>query len=476
MVERNTRIKYNQIASVRPNDMDATNELVDTYVPAYDAATGKFTWVTAAETTTTIGSLINGADAKTTPVDADMVGLMDSAAANILKKLSWSNIKATLKTYFDTLYSTAVKATGAEIDTGTDDAKFATSKALQDSSIPKGVGNENPTNLLSNGDFEAWSAGTAVAPDGWALVGASGTVAREGTIIKVDTYSMAITRAGTNCYAYPLAYATPPKGYLYYRSRTVTAGCWVYATVADRARIIIQDGIAAGAGSSYHTGNSTWQWLTVTGTLPSNSIHLYLACEVNTGDTTAYFDGAMLVEGSSAFAFADKPMPEVNPTARGILTLEQGQIKFPATQSASADVNTLDDYEEGTWEAVITCATSGTVTLNASFDDCAYTKIGRVVHIRGYLVVSSVSSPVGDIRISLPFTQSPGGAFTQGAGSVIVANIDSSSVQDYNITFGQNVAYCRISETMNNASFDYVEGADLSGNEQFMFSADYIVE
>ncbi len=41
---------------------------------------------------------------KTTPVDADMVGLMDSAASNVLKKLSWANIKATLKTYFDTIY------------------------------------------------------------------------------------------------------------------------------------------------------------------------------------------------------------------------------------------------------------------------------------------------------------------------------------------------------------------------------------
>jgi hypothetical protein len=56
------------------------------------------------ESTTTMGALINGATEKTTPVDADMVGLMDSAASNILKKLSWLNIKATLKTYFDTLY------------------------------------------------------------------------------------------------------------------------------------------------------------------------------------------------------------------------------------------------------------------------------------------------------------------------------------------------------------------------------------
>ena len=60
---------------------------------------------TGDENTTRIGALVNGATAKATPIDADMVGLMDSAATNVLKKLSWANIKSTLKTYFDTLYS-----------------------------------------------------------------------------------------------------------------------------------------------------------------------------------------------------------------------------------------------------------------------------------------------------------------------------------------------------------------------------------
>ena len=58
------------------------------------------------ETTTTIGALINSATTKATPIDADQIGLMDSAASNILKKLSWANLKATAKTYFDTLYQT----------------------------------------------------------------------------------------------------------------------------------------------------------------------------------------------------------------------------------------------------------------------------------------------------------------------------------------------------------------------------------
>ena len=44
------------------------------------------------------------ASAKTTPVDADWALIEDSAASWAKKKLSWANIKATLKAYFDTLY------------------------------------------------------------------------------------------------------------------------------------------------------------------------------------------------------------------------------------------------------------------------------------------------------------------------------------------------------------------------------------
>jgi len=64
------------------------------------------------------GGLINSATSKATPVDADYIGLMDSAASNILKKLSWANIKATLKTYFDTLYATLSVIPYVEIMTG----------------------------------------------------------------------------------------------------------------------------------------------------------------------------------------------------------------------------------------------------------------------------------------------------------------------------------------------------------------------
>lgn len=101
-------------AGIGTGDVVGPGSAVANHVATFNGTTGKLikdSGLTLAgtntgdETTTTAGALINGATAKTTPVDADFVGLMDSAASNVLKKLSWASVKATLKTYFDTLYS-----------------------------------------------------------------------------------------------------------------------------------------------------------------------------------------------------------------------------------------------------------------------------------------------------------------------------------------------------------------------------------
>lgn len=95
------------------------------------------------------------------------------------------------------------------------------------------------------------------------------------------------------------------------------------------------------------------------------------------------------------------------------LHLTSGQIGFPATQVPSSDANTLDDYEEGTWTAAFECGTSGTITISPSYDTMSYTKIGRQVTVIGLVIVDSVSSPVGSLKLNgLPFTN---GAGTEGS-------------------------------------------------------------
>ncbi len=85
-------------------------------------------------------------------------------------------------------------------------------------------------------------------------------------------------------------------------------------------------------------------------------------------------------------------------------TVHCAGIQFPASQSASADANTLDDYEEGSHSPTITGSTSGSMGMNTSFDELAYTKIGRVCTLTGLLYITSDSSISGNIQISLPFT------------------------------------------------------------------------
>ena len=51
------------------------------------------------------GAFVNALTDKTTPIDTDSLTISDSADSNNAKKLSWANLKATLKTYFDTLYN-----------------------------------------------------------------------------------------------------------------------------------------------------------------------------------------------------------------------------------------------------------------------------------------------------------------------------------------------------------------------------------
>lgn len=56
-----------------------------------------------------VGSVNAGATSKVTPLDADSFPIVDSAAANVIKRLTFTNLKAFLKTFFDTLYATAAQ-------------------------------------------------------------------------------------------------------------------------------------------------------------------------------------------------------------------------------------------------------------------------------------------------------------------------------------------------------------------------------
>ena len=102
-------------------------------------------------------------------------------------------------------------------------------------------------------------------------------------------------------------------------------------------------------------------------------------------------------------------------------------LTFPATQVASADPNTLDDYEEGTFTPGISFG-GGTTGISYSAGLVGtYVKIGRVVYVTAAVQATSNGTSTGNLRITgLPFTA----ANTTGIFSVSgfgILNVSSSS-------------------------------------------------
>lgn len=97
-------------------------------------------------------------------------------------------------------------------------------------------------------------------------------------------------------------------------------------------------------------------------------------------------------------------------------------ITFPATQSASADANTLDDYEEGTYTPIVA---SGITSPTYSSQLGRYTKIGRFCYFQFIITVTGGTRNTSVVSISLPFTANSTGNFAGGGffnyvnGSVI---------------------------------------------------------
>jgi hypothetical protein len=88
-------------------------------------------------------------------------------------------------------------------------------------------------------------------------------------------------------------------------------------------------------------------------------------------------------------------------------------ITFPATQSASSDANTLDDYEEGTWTPVDASGAS----LSFSGAAGTYVKIGLQVTAWGYFIYPSTANGNNSQIGGLPFT-SASPAQTRGGGMI----------------------------------------------------------
>jgi hypothetical protein len=130
---------------------------------------------------------------------------------------------------------------------------------------------------------------------------------------------------------------------------------------------------AIGAGASTLTNASA----IYVSSAPSGATNNYA---ISVGSGTSSFNGLVDISGASG-----------------------GQIKFPATQNASTNANTLDDYEEGTFTpTLVGFSTAGTTTYSAQTG--LYTKIGRQVTYIVNLVVTATTGTGAALLGGFPFT------------------------------------------------------------------------
>jgi hypothetical protein len=161
-----------------------------------------------------------------------------------------------------------------------------------------------------NWTVDRLETGVSVAPDGWTLSGASATVARDASTVKHGTYSAKLTRVGTDLVLTQSLFATDI-GLPYLKTRQLVFGAWVWASVADTARLSIATTVLT-AQSIYHSGDSTWQFLSVTINILSTATVCVPYIEVNNTNTSVYVDAVAINYGGVPLPYDTRPVEPAN--------------------------------------------------------------------------------------------------------------------------------------------------------------------
>ena len=148
-------------------------------------------------------------------------------------------------------------------------------------------------------------------------------------------------------------------------------------------------------------------------------------------------------------------------------------ITFPATQSASSDANTLDDYEEGTWTPALTFG-GNSVSLTYTNRVGHYVRIGKVVYISFAISLSNKGSSSGSAYVTgMPFaTQSQ--SLNQFFGLLTCAsNVSSWQVgASWGLMFSDSNIYLRYNQASGEGSLNE---SNFTNTSNFGFTGFYFV-
>lgn len=160
------------------------------------------------------------------------------------------------------------------------------------------------TNCVLNETFIIWAAGDSAAPSGWTLAGTGAAVARAGTSLadtkrKVGDFCAKVTYGSATLTLSQDVLPTAAFSRVdHLKNEDAAFGAWVWADAASQARVYVNDGVTT-TYSSYHTGDGSWQWLSLSHTISGSGTKLTVGIAVGSGAANpAYFSGPTLVFGS----------------------------------------------------------------------------------------------------------------------------------------------------------------------------------
>ena len=129
-------------------------------------------------------------------------------------------------------------------------------------------------------------------------------------------------------------------------------------------------------------------------------------------------------------------------------------ITFPASQSASSNANTLDDYEEGTWTPTL-ASNGGGETVTYNYRSGVYRKIGSMVYVQFGMNIASTSGGSAGAYISgLPFVAIGRGAYQEPAGQTSGGNWVSAAYAGQTAVFVTDNSTLFGMRYLNNADTD----------------------
>ena len=160
-------------------------------------------------------------------------------------------------------------------------------------------------------------------------------------------------------------------------------------------------------------------------------------------------------------------------TVQGILDLaaHTGNVAFPATQSASADANTLDDYEEGDWTPVYAQGSNLGTTSGAG----KYTKIGDLVYCTFQATCSNLNSMSGSCKINgIPFTSANNGTYPAGAIGYM-SSLNTSAGYSIHFFMNPNTAFLELYLNDGSTGTSGLQASELSTGGQMFGSISFKV-